>query len=64
MPAVNNHKTLPPFAVRLSPKTMGRIRNIAKANRLSIADVINLSLASGILTVESKLSEIHNGKAA
>ncbi|HEY5226295.1 MAG TPA: hypothetical protein VIJ06_05840 [Methylovirgula sp.] len=42
---------------------MAKIRKIAKANGLSIADVINLCLASGLSIVETKLEEIHNPSA-
>lgn len=66
MPATEPSKSKQPAPVSLRPKpeTMGKIRKIAKANGLSIADVINLCLASGLNMVETKLSEIHGRKAA
>jgi hypothetical protein len=57
-------KPLPPISVRPKPATMTKIRKIAKANGLSIADVINLCLASGTNIVEAKLGEIHGQQAA
>lgn len=53
-------KSSAPVSLRPKPETMGKIRKIAKVNGLSIADVMNLCLASGLSMVEAKLGEIHN----
>lgn len=66
MPATKEPKTqqAPPVALRPKPETMLKIRKIAKVNGLSISDVMNLCLASGLNMVETKLAEIHGTKAA
>lgn len=64
MPTIKEpKKPLYPVALRPKPETMEKIRKIAKVNGLSVADVMNLCLASGLNMVETKLGEIH-GKAA
>jgi len=65
MPTTKEPKKQPaPLSVRPNMETMSKIRKIAKVNGLSITDVINLCLASGINMVEAKLGEIHGAKAA
>ena len=53
-----------PIAFRAKAETMVKVRKIAEANGVSIADVINLGLAAGLNIVETKLGEINKPEAA
>ena len=65
MPATKEpQKQAPPTSLRIKPETLGKLRKIAKVNGLSVADVINLSIASGLTMVETKLGELHGKSAA
>ena len=53
-----------PFAFRAKAETMEKVRKIAQINGVSVADVVNLSLAAGLNIVETKLGEIHHAPEA
>ena len=60
----NKKGTDKPIAFRAKAETMDKVRKIAAANGVSIADVINLGLAAGLNIVETKLGEIHHAPEA
>ena len=62
MPAIKGADK--PFAFRAKADTMAKVREIAKVNGISIADVLNLAIPAGLNIVETKFAEMRDIPAA